>query len=175
MVTDPNGKVAVFNFPENFASVILEGEPNNEVAIKNVVIIPAADWSVDYISPKSVCVRKDGKCIQGIFPEAPEATKVELELNNQIFDQSSTPGGIYDNTTKFIYMDGKEDLYDVPAKVREPGEYVFVVQYYQPEFPEFSLDVTVQNGKAYDAKVPMPPCPSNGGCRSLIRQLDGNF
>lgn len=146
------------------------------MAIKNVVIIPADDWSIDYITPRSVCVRKNGKCIQGVFPAAPEAKKLEFEQNNQIFDTSSTPDGIYDNTTKFTYLDGKDDLpIDVPAKPDAPGEYVLIVQYYQPEFPEFNLDVTLQNGKVYDAKVPMGHCPSNGGCRSLVRQTDGNF
>jgi laminin alpha 3/5 len=175
VVTETNGKVAVLNFPTNYATIILDGESNNEVAVKSVVAIQAEDWSVDYLNPKSVCVRKDGKCIQGMFPEAPDAKKIELEQNNQILDAASTPEGVYDNSSKFIYLNSQDVIVDIPAKVPHPGDYVFVVQYYQPDYPEFSLDVLVQNGKFYEAKVPMAHCPSNSGCRSLVRQLDGKL
>ncbi|XP_011495348.1 PREDICTED: laminin subunit alpha [Ceratosolen solmsi marchali] len=171
VVTETNGKVAVFTFPSNYATIILDGEANIDVAIKSVVAIPADDWSVDYLNPKSVCVRKDGKCIQGMFPEAPDAKKIELEQNNQILSTVVTPVGVYDNSSKFIYLNS---MIDVPAKVPHPGDYILVVQYYQPDYPEFNLDVLVQNGKFYEAKVPMAHCPSNSCCRNVVRQLDGN-
>ncbi|XP_031783644.1 laminin subunit alpha [Nasonia vitripennis] len=174
VVTESNGKVAIMNFPNNYVTVVLDGEPKTNVAIKSVVAIPAQDWSVDYLQPKSVCVRKDGKCIEGVFPEASDAKRIDLEDNNQLIDAATTPVGIYDNSTKFIYLNGKDAMIDKPAKVPHPGDYVFVVHYYQPDYPQFDLDVLVQNGKFYEAKVPMAHCPSNSGCRSLVTQLDGN-
>lgn len=38
----------------------------------------------------------------------------------------------------------------------------------------FDLDVIIQNGKFYEAKVPVQHCPSVSGCRSLITQVDRN-
>ena len=163
------------NFPTNYVTVVVEGDPDTNVAVKSIVAVPAQEWSVDFLNPKSMCVRKNGECVQGVFPEAPDAKKIELEQNNQIIDVATTPGGIFDNSSKFIYLNEKDSMIDIPAKVPHPGDYVFVVQYYQPDYPEFDLEVLVQNGKFYEAKVPMAHCPSNSGCRSLVRQLDGNF
>ncbi|KAJ8668735.1 hypothetical protein QAD02_010398 [Eretmocerus hayati] len=174
VVTEANGKVAVVDLPSETASILLDGGADSHVALKSVVAIPAQEWSVDYLYPRSVCVRKDGRCVQGIFPETPNAKKIELEQNNQILEVASTPHGVYDNSSKFIYLNDKDATIDVPAKVARAGVYVFVVQYYQPDFPDFNIDVLVQNGKHYEAKVPMAHCPSNAGCRSLVRQVDGN-
>ncbi|KAL7292410.1 hypothetical protein TKK_0013999 [Trichogramma kaykai] len=174
VVVEDNGKIAEMYFPSNFVNIVLEAEPNVNVAIKSIVAVPAQDWSIDYLNPKSVCVRKEGSCIGGVFPEAPDAKKVELELNNQLLEVPVVPEGIYDNSSKFIYLNGRDSSVDVPAKVQQPGEYVFVIKYYQPDYPEFDIDVIVQNGKVYEAKIPMTHCPSNAGCRSLMRQPDGN-
>ncbi|EGI60824.1 PREDICTED: laminin subunit alpha [Acromyrmex echinatior] len=173
VVTDTYGKVAVMNFPSNYVSLVLTGEPTSNIAIDSIVAIPYHQWSLDYIKPKSVCVRKNGKCIQGLFPDAADAKKIEFEISNNILETETRPSGIYDNATKLIYLsDG--DMVDIHAKVSQPGDYIFVVQYYQPDHPQFELDVLVQNGKFYEAKVPVPHCPSNSGCRSIIRQIDNN-
>lgn len=163
------------NFPTNHGTIELDGEPNINVAIQSIIAVPTQDWSIDYLKPKSVCVRKHGKCVQGIFPEAPDAKKIELEQNNLVLEIATTPEGVFDNSSKFIYLNEKDATIDVPAKVPHPGDYVFVVQYYQPDYPEFTVDFLVQNGKFYEAKIPMTHCPSNSGCRSLVRQLDGQF
>ena len=162
------------NFTSNYVTVILNNNGDEDFAIKSIVAIPEKEWSIDYLEPKSVCVRKDGKCVEGIFHETQIAKKIELEQNNKILDIGTTPDGIYDKSAKFIFIGKGESTTDISSKVPKPGEYVFVVQYYQPDYPEFDLDVLVQNGRYYEAKAPMAHCPSNSGCRSLIRQADGN-
>lgn len=39
---------------------------------------------------------------------------------------------------------------------------------------EFDMNVLIQNGQFYEAKLPVRHCPSNSGCRSIISQEDGN-
>ncbi|XP_012267208.2 laminin subunit alpha [Athalia rosae] len=173
VVVDKYGKVAAMNFPSNYASIILTGEPRINAAIKSIVAIPVEEISLDYIKPKSVCVRKDGKCVQGMFPEAPDAKQIEFEADNEALESNSKPTGIYDNSTRLIYLNNDNTMIDVKAKVPQPGEYVFVVQYYQPDHPEFELEVLVQNGKFYEAKIPVLHCPSNSGCRNIVRQSGG--
>ncbi|XP_046433556.1 laminin subunit alpha [Neodiprion fabricii] len=173
VVTDKYGRVTPLQLPSNYVSVILSAEPYTDSAIVSIVAIPYENWSLDYIKPKSVCVRKGGKCVQGIFPEASDAKHIEFEVGNEILEVGSRPPGIYDNSTKLIYLSNNNTMIDIKAKVPLPGEYVFVVQYFQPDHPEFELDVLVQNGKFYEAKIPLPNCPSNSGCRSIVHQSNG--
>ncbi|XP_035729977.1 laminin subunit alpha-like isoform X2 [Vespa mandarinia] len=174
VVTDTYDRVAVMNFQSNYVSIVLTGEPTSNIAIHSIVAIPYHRWSLDYIKPRSICVRKNGKCVQGFFPGAADSKKIEFESNNAVLEVGSRPSGIFDNATKLIYLNDKDAMVDIHAKVAEPGEYVFIVQYYQPDHPEFELDVLVQNGKFYEAKVSVPHCPSNSGCRSIVQQVDGN-
>ncbi|XP_008557031.1 laminin subunit alpha [Microplitis demolitor] len=176
VVTDRHGKIAVSNFSTNYATLVLTGEPHSNIAVESIVAIPYERWSLDYIKPKSVCVRKNGKCVQGIFPGGADAKKVEFEAHAEDVELDNRPPGIFDNTTKLIYLDNNNNAFiDIKTKVPQPGDYVFVIQYYQPNNPEFELEVIVQNGKFYESKVAVPHCPSNSGCRSIIRQLDGNL
>ncbi|PBC25348.1 Laminin subunit alpha [Apis cerana cerana] len=172
VVTDTYGRVATMNFPSNYVSLILTGEPTSNVAIDSIIAIPYNKWSLDYVKPKSICVRKNGKCIKGQFPGAADAKKIEFETSSTISESEKRPFGIYDNTTKLIYLDGKNTTVDIHGKVLQPGDYIFIVQYYQPDYPEYELDVLVQNGKFYEAKMSVPHCPSNSGCRSI--ESDGN-
>lgn len=177
VVTDPHGRVGVMNLSSNYISLVLTGEPNSNVAINSIVAIPYGKWSLDYIKPKSECVRKNGKCVQGFFPDAADAKKIEFD-NSQlpavITESAKKPTGIYDNATRLIYLDEQNPTVDILGKVPHPGEYVFVAQYYQPNHPAFEIDVLLQNGKFYEAKIPVPHCPSNSGCRSVVSQADGN-
>lgn len=170
VVIDSAGRVAVMNFPSNYVGLVLTGEPNSKIAIDSVIAIPQDEWSLDYIKPKSACVRKNGKCVQGSFPGAADAKKIEFESE---LNPGITPNWISDKNSKFIYLSRDNPMADIHAKVPYPGPYIFVVQYYQPDHPEFDLEVLIQNGKYYEAKVPVPHCPSSSGCRSLIRQADG--
>ncbi|XP_026299731.1 laminin subunit alpha [Apis mellifera] len=175
VVTDTYGRVATMNFPSNYISLILTGEPTSNVAIDSIIAIPYNKWSLDYVKPKSICVRKNGKCVKGQFPGAADAKKIEFETSSTISESEKRPFGIYDNTTKLIYLDGKNTTVDIHGKVLQPGDYIFIVQYYQPDYPEYELDVLVQNGKFYEAKMSVPHCPSNSGCRSIVRQMDNNI
>ncbi|XP_017881365.1 laminin subunit alpha [Ceratina calcarata] len=175
VVTDMYGRVATMNFPTNYISLVLTGEPTSNVAIDSVIAIPYHEWSLDYVKPKSICVRKDGKCVKGQFPGAADAKKIEFETSSTVPEAENRPYGIFDNNTKLIYLDDKNTMVDIHAKVVQPGDYTFVVQYYQPDYPEYELDVLVQNGKFYEAKISVPHCPSNSGCRSVVKQADGDI
>ncbi|XP_014485447.1 PREDICTED: laminin subunit alpha isoform X2 [Dinoponera quadriceps] len=173
VVTDIYGKVAIMNFPFNYVSLVLRStnNPTSNVGINSIVAIPYSQWSLDYVKPKSICVRKNSKCVQGLFPDA-DAKKIEFEIPG-VLEAKYRPPGIYDNATKLIYLGGDSNSVDIRAKVPQPGEYIFVMQYYQPDHPQFKLEMLVQNGKFYEAEIPVPHCPSNSGCRSIVRQTDG--
>ncbi|KAG8228153.1 hypothetical protein J437_LFUL002807 [Ladona fulva] len=173
-VKDKYGKIGVFRLDSNFIGLVLMGDETTDAAIESVVAIPYDMWSIDYIEPKSACVKKDGHCIHTTFPIAPDSKKVEFELGNEDQMATALPPGIADNTTGLIFLDHTDAMIDVVGKVPYEGPYVFVVHYYQPDFPEFDMEVLVHNGQIYEARLPVEHCPSNSGCRSIVRQADGN-
>ncbi|XP_063239907.1 laminin subunit alpha [Bacillus rossius redtenbacheri] len=172
-VLDRRGQVAVYRFDSNFVSVALKGERDAEVAVESVVAIPLAEWSLDYQRPQPACVRMDGSCIQAGFATPPDSKKVEFEHGNELRVSRIQPR-LFDNSTRLVYLNLSEPMIDITGKVDSPGSYVFVVHFLQPDNPEFDLDVLVHNGQMYEAKLPVKHCPSGSGCRSIVRQLDGN-
>lgn len=176
VVTDNDGKIADFNFESDGASVVIKSASSEgaDAAIESITAVPSSEWSLDYVQPRSVCVQRDGKCLGGSFPAASDSTRVEFESGNVQQATTTLPEEIYDENVGLILLDKQEPMVDVTGKVPHAGFYVFIVHFYQPNHPEFDLDVLLQNGQFYEAKLPMPLCPSNSGCRSVIRQANGN-
>lgn len=56
----------------------LQKEGDADVAVESVVAVPEEAWNLDYIKPKPVCVRKNGKCVQSTFYTPAEAKKVSI-------------------------------------------------------------------------------------------------
>lgn len=59
--------------------IYLQKEGEGSVAIESVVAVPEDSWNLDYVKPKPVCVRKNGKCVQSTFYTPAEAKKVTDE------------------------------------------------------------------------------------------------
>nr|CAD7256718.1 unnamed protein product [Timema shepardi] len=172
-VLDRQGRVGVFHFDTNFISLNLKAKEDSNIALESVVAIPYEQWSLDYQEPKTACVRKDGKCVQANFLTPPDSKKVEFEQGNEQRVAKVLPR-LFDNSTRVIYLDHNDSMIDITGKVPYPGHYVFVVHYFQPDHPEFNMDVLIHNGQVYEAKLPVQHCPSNSGCRSIVKQQDGN-
>ncbi|XP_054277134.1 laminin subunit alpha [Macrosteles quadrilineatus] len=171
---DKHGRVAIFNLDSNFVSIGLKKEGEGSVAIESVVAVPEDSWNLDYVKPKPVCVRKNGKCVQSTFYTPAEAKKIEFEEGNDAQFANNLPANIFSNTTGLIILREEDNVVDITGKVPAPGPYKFVIHYYQPDHPEFELDVILQNGQFYEAKLPVVHCPATSGCRALVRQPDGN-
>lgn len=60
--------------------------------------------------------------------------QVEFEYANELRLAKVLPG-VYDNNTGLVYLDHRDSMIDVSGKVPHPGQYVFVVHYYQPDHP----------------------------------------
>ena len=54
---------------------------------------------------------------------------------------------------------------------REPGDYILIINYYQPNHP--AVDVAVFLDRNRNASFTAPYCPSTKGCRTIIK-FDGN-
>lgn len=136
---DATGKVAVFDVRPPAATVTLRGggrrDPQSSVAVESVVALPLDRWSLDYIDPSPACVKKDGRCIQSLYPTPPDTKKVEFKTGNEARVAATAPRNIYDNGTALLVLDHSDSIVDLAGKVPGPGAYVFVVHFYQPDFP----------------------------------------
>lgn len=133
---DATGKVALFDINKPVTKVILKGGKDHSiVGIESIVALPLDKWSLDYINPNPSCVKKDGKCIQSFYPTPPDTKKVEFKTGNEARLSTTVPKDIFDNTTALIILDHKDSLVDLVGKVPAPGAYVFIVHFYQPDFP----------------------------------------
>lgn len=103
---------------------------NANIAIESIVAIPLEKWSLDYIQPKPLCVSKDGKCIDSTYPTPPDSKKIKFE---------SDEFAVSINNISYVNLNPKESMIDIKAKVQSPGYYIFIVQYYQPNFPGICL------------------------------------
>lgn len=65
--------------------------------------------------------------------------QVEFEYANEPRLVKVLPG-VYDNNTGLVYLDHRDSMIDVSGKVPHPGQYVFVVHYYQPDHPGEQAD-----------------------------------
>ncbi|XP_071537849.1 laminin subunit alpha isoform X2 [Panulirus ornatus] len=186
--TDLSGRVGIFNFDSNFISLDIKGETNTNIGIESIVAVPYEYWHEDLITPKPVCTRLDGQCLESSYPVPPESTKVEFESNLEGKIASELPVGV-PNGTALVYLNHSDPMVDIVGKLRYAGKYVFVVHYYQPQYPddelyvqvayssgeEFDVDVLIQNGQFYEGSLPVHHCPSTSGCRSVIKQSSGSY
>lgn len=81
---------------------------------------------------------------------------------------------MYDNSTKLIFLNSNDSTIEIHSKVPTPGRYYIIVQFYQPNHPQFNINYKILTDKqSYDGKLPFRNCPSNSGCRQLVKQDTG--
>ena len=78
VVIDPYGQVSMFELEPDYATAIIELEEEANIAIDNVALMPAYLWTMDYVTPQSACVKRDGSCIESEYSVVPDATKVSF-------------------------------------------------------------------------------------------------
>ncbi|KAF7271317.1 hypothetical protein GWI33_015789 [Rhynchophorus ferrugineus] len=174
VVTDNEGGVAVFEIDENSMVFQLNSQDAN-VALHSIYLVPYDEWSLDFIKPKPVCVRKDGNCVAGSFRNPPEMKKIQIEQEIEEELLKNRPPVLLYNNNSYIWLNKNYNTMDLRGKVPSNGYYSFVLHYYQPDHPAFDLDVIIQNGQFYEAKVAVEHCPSESGCRSPVLQADRNY
>lgn len=81
-----------------------------------------------------MCIKKDGECTTATYQTPPESKKLQFEQDSE--DSTGSRLQIVDfNGTSYVFLNPTENMVDLRGKVPQPGYYVFVVQYYQPDYP----------------------------------------
>lgn len=96
--------------------------------------IPLADWSIDVVTPQTVCVQKDGVCLQQILPEFGETASLVAVPK----EKDEEDGGGDDRGDVVA-----GDVDDVRGQVPAPGYYVLVAQYKGQTGPQDQVRVNV--------------------------------
>ncbi|KAG8228152.1 hypothetical protein J437_LFUL002806, partial [Ladona fulva] len=175
VVQDDNGSIKVFVFKKSAVKLKVEGDDKGKIEIKRVVAIPFDQWSFDYIQPKSVCVKMDGKCMPTTFPHTHNSKTFEFESSSNYKRAYNLPKEVNNKNLGLIFLNKKDEVINVKGKVSTKRSYVLMVHYYQPHYSGFTFDVMFHNGRVHQAYLDMQYCPSAFGCRSVIRDLDGNI
>lgn len=97
--------------------------------------MPYEEWSLDYIKPKPVCIRKNGTCVSSKFRDPPETKKIqfEREFEGEVAKNRSV-------TETGVWLTPTENSLDLTGKVATPGYYSFILHYYQPNLPGKQLE-----------------------------------
>lgn len=171
VVMQADGQIAVFDIDSNSVNLKLTIGNNSNIIIDSIAAIPYYKWHSDFIIPQPQCIKKDGKCLEIMFPPVPEATKVEFESGiNADRIATDLPATIFDKEAKLIYLNYSDAMVDIQGSVLDTGKYTLVVHYYQPDHPGFEMDVIIQNGQFYEAILPIQHCPDSAGCRAVIKE-----
>ena len=64
--------------------------------------------------------------------------QVEFE-SNQLGKTAQWLPLMSNNETVLVYLNQSEPMVDITGSLREAGDYIFVVHYYQPNFPGVAL------------------------------------
>lgn len=116
---------------------------------------------------------QNGQCVQTSFLHAPNSKKTEIETDREDRVTKVNPTDLHNNSTKLVYLDNNDSTVEIRSKVPEAGIYHIVIQYFQPNHHQFSIDYSVNNGRVTTSgKLPLRNCPSNVGCRVLVRPTD---
>lgn len=174
-VMDKESREKVFFIDVNDTRpIVLNGDNLQGVAIKSVTPIPYEQWSVDYVHPQQICVYKNGECVEATFLTAPNSKKIEFELDQEERVAVENLPDIFLNTTKVVYINKDSSSVSVGSKIHEPGRYVIIIKYYQPNHPKFNVIYRLEASTNYDGKFIVNHCPSSSGCRGIIKQEEND-
>ncbi|XP_055387187.1 laminin subunit alpha [Condylostylus longicornis] len=146
-------------------------EDFGKVGVLQITAIPVEDWSVDFIEPNNVCVIHDKDCAPSKYPAIPDAKKIEFEADHEErITPYKPPYAVKDENIKLIYLDRNNASIMIGSKVTEPGRYIILLKYYQPNHPRYNVPFRLNTEKIlYDGKFEVNHCPSSSGCRGIIR------
>uniref|UniRef100_A0A1I8EZU5 Uncharacterized protein n=3 Tax=Wuchereria bancrofti TaxID=6293 RepID=A0A1I8EZU5_WUCBA len=139
-------------------------------------LIKMEDWDITYLQQVPVCIRKNGHCVSQWFPLVANGILNEAEsqinANNSIIGEKLPFIIANPKEVQVIALDGNMGTVEVSGVVPSHGDYVFIVQYFNPDNTLLTVDVTLQNGHLYHAEISFSYCPSVIGCRAVIRDKE---
>uniref|UniRef100_A0A672U270 Laminin subunit alpha 3 n=1 Tax=Strigops habroptila TaxID=2489341 RepID=A0A672U270_STRHB len=160
VVVDDSNRIAAYDLLAD-TKIHLKASSINFLLHK-VCIVPAEEFSPEYVAPKVQCIAayrstRDGSatCVPSVYETPPAALVLDL-VNPGIFIETNIL-----SSELFLFLQNQITL---SGRVPRMGRYVFVVHFYQPAHPVFSVQVHVDVGRSFNASF----CPHTSGCRDQV-------
>uniref|UniRef100_T1KF65 Laminin subunit alpha n=1 Tax=Tetranychus urticae TaxID=32264 RepID=T1KF65_TETUR len=162
VIVDNKGAPVKFHLANGPSTVIVKLD--NEIgeatfSILGLIFLPIRDWHIDHVKPSLICIMRNLECLDLPFDEMSESMKIPF--NGQ--STSSVSSNIIDESMGMIQLSGV-------APVTQ--NYILVVHYYQPDYPEFGIEITFlksMQSATEQATLKISHCPNKNGCRSMIQ------
>uniref|UniRef100_A0A8C3NPG6 Laminin subunit alpha 5 n=1 Tax=Cyanoderma ruficeps TaxID=181631 RepID=A0A8C3NPG6_9PASS len=165
--------------------------------LHKVYLIPAAQFTVEFIEPKVHCISVHGtfssnssSCVPSRFlklsqsiilegaqvlpiaPEVPLAQAVHVAPAGVPVEPGPRPPTAMDPTAELILLQSPQAAVVFNSRIQTLGRYAFILHFYQPNHPTFPVEVLINGGRIWQGQTNANFCPHGYGCRSLVVSED---
>ncbi|XP_073463613.1 laminin subunit alpha-5 isoform X3 [Aquarana catesbeiana] len=197
MALDHQQKVALFDLTTEVS--IRFTADKTQFHLGKVFLIPADQFTMQYVEPRVHCIAvhgsfnpSSGSCIPSRFHKPSQSVVLTEGKTSSVSNKIPVwPGHQMPSTngqkvvphptslpptavdaTKVIRLQSPETTVTYNGRVPSPGRYAFMIHYYQPSQPSFTLEVQVHGGRVWRGSANATFCPHGFGCRSLVLSED---
>nr|AAI61643.1 LOC100145762 protein [Xenopus tropicalis] len=190
---DQHHRVATFDLTTE--ATIRFSADRTHFYLSKVYLIPAEQFSMEYVSPRVHCIAthgtfspSSGSCVPSRFQKPSQSVVLSEGRTGSIpnniplsqgFVPSSPDGQAVPSqpetlpptavdSTRLVHLHPVQSVVGYNGQVQSPGRYAFIVHYYQPSHQTFAIEVRVQGGRVWQGSANATFCPHGYGCRSLV-------
>ncbi|NXT80726.1 LAMA3 protein, partial [Zapornia atra] len=168
VVVDDRNRIAAYDLLAD-TKIHLKASSINFLLHK-VCIIPAEEFSPEYVDPKVQCIATHGSapdgsatCIPSVYETPPAALVLDALKDGKISEVQRNI--LYDPLKLILFLQNQITL---SGRVPHLGRYVFVVHFHQPAHPVFPVQVHVDAGRVWSGSFNASFCPHTSGCRDQV-------
>ncbi|KAL6491046.1 hypothetical protein MHYP_G00013910 [Metynnis hypsauchen] len=169
VVVDGENRITHFLLPPK-AEILLQAS-TALFLLNRVYAVPSDHFTMELISPKELCVSVHGRftddskhCVQSQFHTPSTAVVLDTSSVTRPVGFTSQSSGRCDG----LLLKYPQTEVELSAQVAQPGRYVFIVQYCQPEHPAFPVEVLLNTGNTWTGQLNASFCPAMSGCRGAV-------
>ncbi|CAH2303158.1 laminin subunit alpha-5 isoform X1 [Pelobates cultripes] len=193
VVLDAQHRVASFDISTE--AIIRFTADQTRFHLAKIYLIPSEQFTMEYIQPRVHCIAvhgsfspSSGSCVPSRFQKPSQSVVLREGKVGSVPDNIPLSHGFLTphtdghqvpthpdplpptaiDATKLIHLHSPQTVVGYNGRVQSPGRYAFVVHYYQPSQPTFTIEVLVHGGRVWQGSANATYCPHGYGCRSLV-------
>ncbi|XP_066443017.1 laminin subunit alpha-5 [Eleutherodactylus coqui] len=177
---DAQQKVAFFDLTTEVT--IRFSADRTQLHLGKIFLVPADQYTMEYVEPRVHCIAvhgsfnpSSGSCTPSRFHKPSQSVVLtegtsRTDANNGQKVPPLPPTAV--DATKLIRLQTPETEVTYNGHIQTPGRYAFIIHYYQPSQPSFTIEVQVHGGRVWRGSANATFCPHGFGCRSLVLSED---